>query len=401
MRAKTPAQCLYLLTSVCLCVPALAGPAEYHGRFLLALAPERTFGMEPLHVASREDLARLEKPLPASARAFAGASAWEDGHPLRFLLIEQPRHPAVLYADSNLDGRFAESEKIALGADPAQIELPLASGPFRSFPVLVRLRAPDELGPSIKAERTLFVSFHAHAQGRVEIEGKQTLVEYEYYRDTGSIDPRNGTVCLDLNGDGKVERDGYECDYAHNEDIVFRLGKLYLSTAKADIGSGEIVLRGHPEEDYTRIELKIGTQVPDFAFTDFDGRWHNLSDFHARYLLLEFWGTWCPPCVAEIPYLHEAYDGFHARGFDVLGMPNDQDSAKLEKFLKDQKVNWTQARPADIRSLTEDRFRIQTVPYMILLDEHKRIVSLDGEGQLPLSGPELLKTLEWLFGGSR
>ncbi|MGH9665158.1 MAG: TlpA family protein disulfide reductase, partial [Bryobacteraceae bacterium] len=204
-------------------------------------------------------------------------------------------------------------------------------------------------------------------------------------------DPRNGTLGIDLNHDGRIERHSYECDYAKDETVVFRMDHLYLSTEYTNLNTGEILLRSHPPSDYQRIEMRAGTEVPDFSFTTLEGKRRKLSDFPARYLLLDFWGTWCAPCVAEIPHLKGAYARYHARGLEMIGMDSDERVAPVRNFLEARGAIWPQAQAATIRSLIRDRFRIQTWPFWIILDAQRRIVSLGADGQ------SLSSALERLF----
>jgi thiol-disulfide isomerase/thioredoxin len=79
-----------------------------------------------------------------------------------------------------------------------------------------------------------------------------------------------------------------------------------------------IVLQAHTSDEYTRIELLKGSLMPDFAFTDFEERERRISDYRGKYLLIEFWGSWCPPCVAEFPHLKKAYEKYRERGLEIV-----------------------------------------------------------------------------------
>ena len=57
-------------------------------------------------------------------------------------------------------------------------------------------------------------------------------------------------------------------------------------------------------------------------------------------MLVDFWATWCGPCVGELPNVQKAYDKYHAAGFEILGISLDSDKAKLEKFIETKAIPW-------------------------------------------------------------
>ncbi|HEV2469554.1 MAG TPA: TlpA disulfide reductase family protein [Candidatus Sulfotelmatobacter sp.] len=83
---------------------------------------------------------------------------------------------------------------------------------------------------------------------------------------------------------------------------------------------------------------RIGSKAPDFAITDSD-RTVNLSQFHGQVLVLNFWATWCPPCVEEMPSLVEMQRRMKAKGITVLAVSVDVDQGAYKQFLKDHNVN--------------------------------------------------------------
>jgi len=129
--------------------------------------------------------------------------------------------------------------------------------------------------------------------------------------------------------------------------------------------------------------VRVGAQIPDFSFVDFEGKVRKLSDFKSKYVMLEFWGTWCVSCVAAIPYLKEAYSRYHSRGFEILGMDmempenNDQSEAlqKAKTLIMEKGVAWPQATTESIKTLVEKRLRIVSYPTSILMDQERRVVS--------------------------
>ena len=83
---------------------------------------------------------------------------------------------------------------------------------------------------------------------------------------------------------------------------------------------------------------RIGSKAPDFTIQDSD-RTVNLSQFHGQVLVLNFWATWCPPCVEEMPSLVEMQRRMKAKGVTVLAVSVDVDQNAYRQFLKDHKVD--------------------------------------------------------------
>jgi peroxiredoxin len=120
--------------------------------------------------------------------------------------------------------------------------------------------------------------------------------------------------------------------------------------------------------------LQPGHAAPDFAFADLTGARRKLSEFKGKVVLIDFWGTWCAPCVAALPKLHDAYDEFHARGFEILGVDASDKREKLDAFLKDRKVTWMQTMEEDDGPIAT-LFRVTGWPSYFLIDRDGRIAA--------------------------
>jgi len=96
---------------------------------------------------------------------------------------------------------------------------------------------------------------------------------------------------------------------------------------------------------------RIGSQAPDFTVQDSD---HSvkLSDYRGQIVVLNFWATWCPPCVEEMPSLVEMQRRMKSKGITVLAVSVDVDQAAYNQFLKDHNINLTTVRDAGQKSNT-------------------------------------------------
>ncbi len=63
---------------------------------------------------------------------------------------------------------------------------------------------------------------------------------------------------------------------------------------------------------------------------------------NGKVVLIDCWATWCPPCLREMPRVKAAYDRFHSKGFEVVGISSDDDREALEKFVKENRIPWPQ-----------------------------------------------------------
>jgi thiol-disulfide isomerase/thioredoxin len=382
--------------------------AEYTGKLDAQLTADRPLATFKCAAATAEEKSKWLPDAAKDDQVFTSTLNWagrkKQGNKL--LLVQPSSQAAYILLDVDEDGKFSPQEKFAFLADAKTqdsdgemlIQFPMPKSPYKSFPVRLRLNKRDAKQEK-EGIRYISQSFNTFATGWAEVQGRKVLVQYQVSTDDGKPSDRTGYLGMDSDGDGKVDMSfvSYESAYARNETVIFRVGERYLSTKSLDAEKGTFVLREHPASDYKRIELRIGAELPDFTFTDFAGKTRKLSEFRGKYLLLDFWGTWCGPCVYEIPNLKKVYEKYQSRGFEILGMDQDEDLDKVKQFLAEKGAAWTQATTASIKELIEQRFRITAFPTTILLDPKGQILSLGRKDQLPLRGEEFMTALEKLL----
>ncbi len=85
-----------------------------------------------------------------------------------------------------------------------------------------------------------------------------------------------------------------------------------------------------------------GARLTELRFTAFDGSEVDLRDYRGKVVLLDFWATWCAPCLVDAPVIRSVWDSLHDRGFEVIGISYDTDRAALERYLGRTGQSWPQ-----------------------------------------------------------
>jgi peroxiredoxin len=128
----------------------------------------------------------------------------------------------------------------------------------------------------------------------------------------------------------------------------------------------------------------IGQQAPDLNLPDVNGKSISLSSFKGKYLLVDFWASWCGPCRAENPNVVKAYSEFKDKNFAILGVSLDKDKDAWQQAVKEDGLAWAQV--SDLKywnSKAVEIFKFEGIPFNVLIDPQGKIIEQE------LRGPEL------------
>lgn len=119
--------------------------------------------------------------------------------------------------------------------------------------------------------------------------------------------------------------------------------------------------------------LKKGSLIPHIAYNDPFGKAVDISAFKGKYVLIDFWASWCGPCRKAIPEIKQLYSQYKEKGFDVLSVSVDTDVAAWKKAMAEEDMPWPQVLSPD-KNKTMASFMIIGIPTLYLIDREGKIV---------------------------
>ncbi|MES2276882.1 MAG: redoxin domain-containing protein [Bacteroidota bacterium] len=138
--------------------------------------------------------------------------------------------------------------------------------------------------------------------------------------------------------------------------------------------------------------ISVGHKAPEFSINGLDGKPVKLSDYKGKYVLLDFWASWCGPCRQEMPNVVKQYTAYKDKGLNILGISLDEDKGAWVKAIKDLNMPWAQASELQKwDGATEKLYNVQAIPANFMIDPQGTIVAKN------LTGTDLEEFLNKTF----
>ena len=170
--------------------------------------------------------------------------------------------------------------------------------------------------------------------------------------------------------------------------LRYNLGVVLMQLNRDEEGVAEIkqYMKLHPKGGYFETARKLAENprrarenyAPDFSFTSSEGEYITLDDLKGKVVMLDFWGTWCPPCVASVPELRNLYRRYSNNpSFVLIGISADYEDGVWSDFTAKNQMSWPQYRDRDRR--IAHVFNIHAFPTYLIID-HEGILRFQSTG---------------------
>ncbi|MCA9042407.1 MAG: TlpA family protein disulfide reductase, partial [Planctomycetaceae bacterium] len=142
------------------------------------------------------------------------------------------------------------------------------------------------------------------------------------------------------------------------------------------------VLPLHPSYDrqaeiiISKLEF-VNKPAPELTVSDLADKPVKIEDYQGKVVLVDFWGTFCGPCIRQFPQMKETYAEFKDKGFEIIGISADASQEQVTEFQKEGQLPWKLAMSISDDQATQDRYLVESFPSTFLIDQEGNVIAVD------------------------
>jgi peroxiredoxin len=163
-----------------------------------------------------------------------------------------------------------------------------------------------------------------------------------------------------------------------NDDSTCSKGIELAKAIVKDITGISITMKAPAKNNDARIGKPL-----DMKFTAINGKQIDLAKMKGKVVLIDFWATWCGPCIAELPNVKKTYNKLNQKGFEIIGISLDSNENSLKRFLKKENMPWPQF--FDGKGWNNElakKYGIRSIPAMWLVDQEGNLIDTNARSNL-------------------